>query len=217
MFTAALPQGRRDVLEQLAGIPSLKKFYLAGGTAVALHLGHRISEDFDFFTTYEFDVSSLREELNSAGNFILTDIKSGTLHGIFNGVKVSFLFYAPRLVFPAHAFSGCSIADIRDLAPIKLDTVGSRGSKKDFIDLYFISNEAVPLNDIFKFYKNKYSHLQINVKHLIMSLTYFEDADKSRDKIILLKKTTTWPEIKKYFERQARILLEEKKKENNIY
>lgn len=216
MFTAALPQGRLEVLEQLAGIPSLKNFYLAGGTAVALHLGHRISEDFDFFTPCEFDAAFLREDLNGLGNFILTDSKRGTLHGIFNNVKVSFLFYAPRPVFSMHAFSGCSIADIRDLAPIKLDTVGSRGSKKDFIDLYFISNEAIPLKDIFQLYQKKYSHLQINVKHLIMSLTYFEDADRSRDTIIMLKKTATWPEIKKYFERHAKILLEEKKKENSI-
>lgn len=216
MFTAVLPQGKLEVLERLASISSLKTYYLAGGTAVALHLGHRISEDFDFFTPFEFDVSSLREELNSAGHFILTEYKSGTLHGIFNNVKVSFLLYAPRLLFPAHSFSGCSIADIRDLAPIKLDTVGSRGSKKDFIDLYFLSNEAIPLHDIFELYKRKYSHLQINIKHLIMSLTYFEDAEKSRDKIIWLKKTITWPEIKKFFEKQARILLEEKKKENEL-
>lgn len=216
MFTTVLSPGRLEVLERLAGIPSLQNFYLAGGTAVALHLGHRISEDFDFFTPYDFHVSSLREELNSTGNFILTDMESGTLHGIFDNVKVSFLFYAPHLVFSTHIFSNCHIADIHDLAPIKLDTVGSRGSKKDFIDLYFISNEAIPLKDIFKLYKKKYSHLQINVKHLIMSLTYFEDADKSRNEIIMLKKTVTWPEIKKYFVKQAKLILEEIKKEKSL-
>ncbi len=214
MFTASLPPGSLKVLERIAVTSSLKNFYLAGGTAVALHLGHRVSEDFDFFTPHDFDVSLLREELNSAGNFILTDMRSGTLHGIFEGVKVSFLFYAPRLIFPLHLLSDCHIADIRDLAPIKLDTVGSRGSKKDFIDLYFIANESVPLKEVFKLYKNKYSHLQINMKHLIMSLTYFEDADKSRDEIIMLNKTVTWPEIKKYFEKQAKIILEEIKTEN---
>ena len=214
MFTASLPPDSLKVLERLAVIASLKNFYLAGGTAVALHLGHRVSEDFDFFTPHDFDVSSLREELNSAGDFILTDMRSGTLHGIFEGVKVSFLFYAPRLIFPLRFLSGCHIADIRDLAPIKLDTVGSRGSKKDFIDLYFIANKAIPLQEVFKLYKNKYSHLQINMKHLIMSLTYFKDADKSRDEIVMLNKAVAWPEIKKYFEEQAKIILEEIKTEN---
>lgn len=120
---------------------------------------------------------------------------------------------ASRSIFPLH-FYHCQIADIRDLAPIKLDTVGSRGSKKDFIDLYFIANEAIPLKEVFNLYRNKYSHLQINMKHLIMSLTYFEDADKSRDEIIMLNKTVTWPEIKKYFEKQAKKILEEIKTEN---
>ncbi|HOV80640.1 MAG TPA: nucleotidyl transferase AbiEii/AbiGii toxin family protein [Bacillota bacterium] len=216
MFTAALPPGRREVLERLAGIQNFQGFYLAGGTAVALHLGHRISEDFDFFTPHDFDVSSLRDELHGAGEFILTDMKKGTLHGIFNNVKVSFLFYAPRLAFPAHIFSGCPVADLRDLAPIKLDAIGSRGSKKDFIDIYFISTEAIPLKEIFDLYKKKYSYLQINIKHLIMSLTYFEDADRSRDEIIMLKKTAKWPEIKKYFEKQAAAILDEMRK-SNIY
>jgi len=58
MFTAPLPPGRVEVLERLAGLPGLKSFYLAGGTAVALHLGHRISEDFDFFTQVEFDAAT---------------------------------------------------------------------------------------------------------------------------------------------------------------
>jgi len=127
MFTAPLPPGRVEVLERLAGLPGLKSFYLAGGTAVALHLGHRISEDFDFFTPVEFDAATLRDELHVAGNFILTDIKRNTLHGIFDEVKVSFLFYAHRLVFQTHLFSGFPIADLHDLAPMKLDAVGSRG------------------------------------------------------------------------------------------
>ena len=215
MFAATLPPGRFEVMERLARIQGLKNFYLAGGTAVALHLGHRISEDFDFFTSQEFDALLLRDELYNSGDFILTDIRSRTLHGIFSGVKVSFLYYAPLLVFPPINYHGCLIADLPDLAPIKLDTVGNRGSKKDFIDLFFIS-ESIPLKDIFKLYEKKYAQWQINIKHLILSLTYFEDAEKARDKIIMLKKSATWPEIKKFFEEQAKVLLDEKKAELKI-
>jgi len=215
MFASTLPQGRLEVLERLVCIQGLKQFYLAGGTAVALHLGHRISEDFDFFTSQEFDAPLLRDELYNAGDFILTGIESHTLHGIFYGVKVSFLYYAPLLVFPPVNYHGCLIADLPDLAPIKLDTVGSRGSKKDFIDLYFIS-DSIPLKDIFKLYEKKYAQWQINIKHLILSLTYFEDADKARDKIILLIKSATWNEIKKFFEVQAKALLDERKAESRI-
>ncbi len=215
MFAATLPPGRVEVLERLVHIHGEKNFYLAGGTAVALHLGHRISEDFDFFTPQEFDAILLRDELYKSGEFILTDIGTHTLHGIFSGVKVSFLYYAPLLVFPPINYHGCLIADLPDLAPIKLDTVGNRGSKKDFIDLFFIS-ELIPLKDIFKLYEKKYAQWQINIKHLILSLTYFEDAEKARDKIIMLKKSATWDEIKKFFEEQAKYLLDEKKAESKI-
>ncbi len=215
MFAETLPPGRVEVLERLARIQGLNNFYLAGGTAVALHLGHRISEDFDFFTPQEFDALLLRDELYNAGDFILTDIGSRTLHGVFSGVKVSFLYYAPLLVFPPNNYHGCLIADLADLAPIKLDTVGSRGSKKDFIDLFFIS-ESIPLKDIFKLYEKKYVQWQVNMKHLLLSLTYFEDAEKARDKIIMLKKSVTWGEIKKFFEEQAKAILDEMKAESKI-
>lgn len=212
MFAAALPPGSLEVLERLVQLQCLKDFYLAGGTAVALHLGHRISEDFGFFTPQEFDAPLLRDKLFKTEVFSLTGIKSNTLHGIFSGVKVSFLYYAPALVFPPIEYLGCLIADLPDLAPIKLDTVGNRGSKKDFIDLFFISN-SIPLKDTFKLYEKKYDQWQINIKHLIMSLTYFEDAEKARDKIVMLKKGPTWDEIKQFFAEQAKVLLDEKKAE----
>lgn len=215
MFAAALPPGRIEVLESLARIKGLKNFYLAGGTAVALHLGHRISEDFDFFTPQEFSASLLRDELYNSGDFILTDIGNLTLHGIFRGVKVSFLYYAPPLVFQPLYYQDCLIADLSDLAPIKLDTVGNRGSKKDFIDLYFIATMSIPLKDIFKLYEKKYARWQINIKHLLMSLTYFEDAENARDEIIMLRKKATWDDIKKFFMEQAKALLDEIKVESN--
>ncbi|WP_347490117.1 hypothetical protein ABDB91_02795 [Desulfoscipio sp. XC116] len=194
----------------------MTNFYLARGTAVALHLGHRISEDFDFFTPREFDAVLLRDELYNAGDFIITDIKSLTLHGVFGGVKVSFLYYAPPLVFPPLLYHGCPVADLPDLAPIKLDTVGSRGSRKDFIDLFFIARESIPLKEIFKLYEKKYAHWQINIKHLIMSLTYFEDAEKAGNKIMMLKKSTPWDDIKSFFIEQAKVLLDAKKAESKL-
>lgn len=140
MFAAALPPGRVEVLELLAHIQGLKSFYLAGGTVVALYLGHRISKDFDFFTPQESNSLSLRGELHNKGDFILTDMKNCTLHGIFNGVKVSFLYYAALLIFPPVSYYDCPVADLPDLAPIKLDTLGFRGSKKNFIDLFLSVN-----------------------------------------------------------------------------
>lgn len=173
------------------------------------------SGDPNFFTPQEFNSLSLRGELHNKRDFILTDMKNCTLHGIFNGVKVSFLYYAPLLIFPPVSYYDCPVADLPDLAPIKLDTLGFRGSKKDFIDLFFIS-ESIPLRSIFKLYEKKYARWQINIKHLILSLTYFEDAEKAGDKIIMLKKSAPWDEIKKFFQEEARNLLDEKKRNQNF-
>jgi hypothetical protein len=95
--------------------------------------------------------------------------------------------------------------------------VGNRGSKKDFIDLYFIANMSIPLKDIFKLYEKKYARWQINIKHLLMSLTYFEDAESARDEIIMLEKRATWDQIKKFFVEQAKALLDDKKAESKRF
>lgn len=198
MFTDAVLPGRIKTLERIGRIVGPEPFYLAGGTAVALHLGHRLSHDFDFFSPAEFDVAALRDTLAAGGSFQFGSAARQTLHGTFDGVKVSFLYYRPPLLAKPLNLSGVDVALLSDLAPIKLDTVGSRGSKKDFYDLYFIAREAFPLDQVFALYRRKFSYLDVSIRHLLLSLTYFEDAERTGGEIILLK-PASWEDVKAFF------------------
>jgi hypothetical protein len=186
---------------------------LAGGTAVALHLGHRLSHDLDFFSPAEFNVAALRDAVAASGRFQYLSAARQTLHGTFGGVKVSFLYYRPPLLAKPADLAGVNVADLTDLAPIKLDTVGSRGLKKDFYDLYFITRESIPLDRIFALYRRKFAYLKVSIRHLLLSLTYFEDAERTGEEIMLLKEAS-WEEVKQFFIAGARELLQRFREED---
>lgn len=197
MFTSALSPEGQSALELLSRRGIDNTFYLVGGTAVALQLGHRISEDLDFFTGELFATTVLKQKIQEAGVFELLDERWGTLHGIFNGVKVSFLYYRYPLLFPLASFLGASVAQIKDLAPMKIEAIASRGSRKDFYDLYFINQEAVSLEECLKLYCRKYAGVNFSLYHILRSLTYFLDAEKEKDPVLL--RPVEWEEIKRHF------------------
>jgi hypothetical protein len=108
---------------------ALPEFYLAGGTALALHFGHRLSIDLDFFSAADFDTKIYKEKLVILGSFSLTREAEATIDGTLDGVKISLLGYRYPLLFPASILDGVAVADPRDIARMKLDAISSRGSK----------------------------------------------------------------------------------------
>lgn len=179
----------------------LKGFYLAGGTAVALHLGHQQSEGLDFFSTKSFNGLSLRDALAALGDFKLDQESPGTLHGNLNGVKLSFLEYAYPLLEQTFDYQGVQVPGLKDLAAMKCDALAARGKKRDFIDLYILAQQGMSLKEILLYFENKYSSLQYNLSHVIKSFTYFKDADGDPDPIFL--KNISWDEVKNFFKRES--------------
>lgn len=172
-------------------------FYLSGGTGLALQIGHRRSFDLDFFTDKEF----LPEELSSAikGRKISLEgeiRRQGTLYCILDGVKASFIFYDGQLLFPPVRINTLEAADWRDIVTEKLRTVSDRGQKKDFYDLYFGVRE-LGINAIAEFAHNKFGKA-INYLHLLKGITYFDDAERNPDPM-LLDKSASWEGIKAFF------------------
>jgi len=172
-------------------------FYLAGGTGLALQIGHRKSFDLDFFTGKEFSPDELSAVIKKYHLSAEGEMRShGTLYCILEGVRASFIFYDCPLIFPQISFESIVIADWRDIVTEKLRTVGDRGQKKDFYDLYFgvqkLGIDTIIESAYKKFGKN------INFFHLIKGLTYFEDAEKNPDPL-LLDKSVSWNEVKKFF------------------
>lgn len=203
MFTTALSQDAQDALAILGKAQILPKdTYLAGGSALALHYDHRISIDFDFFTPTHFVGKEIIQELNKIGAFMLQETaEKDTLLGLFNRVKFSLFLYEYPLVKKPVLFSNIPIVSPEDIAAMKLAAVMDRGTKKDFVDLYFLSKRGISLDNAFGYYEKKYKALANNVYSLVKALTYFDDADGSEMPKMIIK--INWEEVKNFFKKEV--------------
>lgn len=119
----------------------------------------------------------------------------GTIHS----TRFSLFFYKYPLLFPTHTLEGIRIADVKDIAPMKISALADRGTKRDFIDLYFIFSKARVLSprETLELYDKKFGKLAQNKIHILKSFAYFEDAN--RDQMPKMIQRVTWHEVKKLF------------------
>lgn len=172
----------------------LRDFYLSGGTALSLQLGHRESEDLDFFSQKSFDPELLQQDLVKYGNLTQTELAKGTVNTFIDGVKLQFLEYPYDLIKPKVEWKSIQLSSIEDIACTKLQTIGMRGSKKDFIDLYFLL-EKYSLAELFKFLDSKYQQIDYSKIHIMKSLVYFQDAE--HQPMPRMHKKISWDDVKK--------------------
>lgn len=183
-------------LEELRQLSVLAPFYLAGGTGLALQFGHRRSEDVDFFTQEPFSPEELVAKLRKLGEFSLLAVSPDTLHVQIHEIKVSFLGYVYPVLFPLGAFLNLDVADPRDIACMKLSALASRGTRRDFVDLYAAS-KGYGLGQLLEFFRQKYAQANYSLIHVLKSLTYFEDAEKEPMPAMLVP--LSWEEVKQFF------------------
>jgi hypothetical protein len=200
MFEKAATKETRDILALLGRKKILEESYLAGGTALALQIGRRISYDLDFFTLLNFDRRLIMQKLSSL-DFKLERESEGTILGSISGIKFSLFRYKYPLLFKTKNYLGIKIADLRDIAAMKIDAISSRGTKRDFVDLYFLAKKF-GLKKLLNFYDRKYKLLQTNKFHLLKSLEYFADAEEDIEPNMLIK-DYSWLKIKEYFKEEA--------------
>ena len=205
MFEQVLPGNTKAILALLEKSEIIQKSYLAGGTALALQLGHRISYDLDFFTLEEFDEEKVLPKIKEISNFQLERIAWRTILGKFRSVKFSLFYYEYPIIFSPKRFGRINIADVRDIGAMKIAAIASRGTKRDFVDLYFLCKEIVSLNEVIQLYDKKYKNLAATVMHIMKSLIYFNDADP--DEMPKMIKKVKWEEVKIYFENEAKRLV----------
>lgn len=204
MFEQILIKRAKENLALLGRSNIFKNAYLAGGTAVALQLGHRISVDFDFFTTEDFVPKVFSAKLSRLGLFNEEQANKGTVLGKFEGIRFSLFVYKYPLLFPLLKYRSLNIADMRDIAAMKIDAIATRGLKRDFIDLYFICKFGYGLAEILNFYDKKYKNLASNLIHIQKSLVFFNDAES--DEMPNMLKPVKWGTVKKYFEGEVKKL-----------
>jgi hypothetical protein len=191
-----LPNGWERAATNLAERSALESFYLAGGTGLALHHGHRRSVDLDLFRQQTFDPRDLERRLAGLSGLKVRQAMRGTLHLELRGILVSFLEYPYPLLFPLMRFGALDVADPRDIACMKLDAIANRGSRRDFIDLYLCA-KTYGLDQILEWFGTKYVAIAYNRIHLFKALTYFVDAEREPmpDMLLLLD----WTDVRQYF------------------
>ena len=125
-----------ELLKRLMADSTLKDFYLVGGTALALQIGHRISVDLDLFSTSAFDNFQMREYLESEYGFRTDYMAANTLKGSISDVKIDCIMHK----YKTFADSGIRLAGLKDICAMKLNSIAGNGTRiKDFIDLAYLS------------------------------------------------------------------------------
>ncbi|MGH8567708.1 MAG: nucleotidyl transferase AbiEii/AbiGii toxin family protein, partial [Gammaproteobacteria bacterium] len=182
----------------LSGMP----FTLAGGTALALQLGHRISVDFDWFCPEEALPFRLGGRFASLG-LGLTPIQdtAHTFECLLAGVRCSFFSFRPRFEPPSVSLHRMPLAPVMDIGAMKLVAISQRGARKDFHDLFEVLTDR-SLADIAHRLRAMYTDPSPNPVHIAKSLVYFVDAEHDPEPRML--RGAQWAEVKAYFTRHAR-------------
>lgn len=174
-----LDKKRKEILPLLSKFKD--NFYLAGGTALALHLGHRDSIDFDFFTADEFDVDKLLQNVErvfSEHKVRAVQEEEDTLSVVIdNEIRLSFFRYPYRLIEPLIEESHLKIASIADIGAMKLAAVVSRATMKDYFDIFYILDKF-SLAQLISICKKKLPSLDENL--IRKSLVYFDDVPQEK-------------------------------------
>ncbi|MDX9993592.1 MAG: nucleotidyl transferase AbiEii/AbiGii toxin family protein [Anaerolineales bacterium] len=179
------------------------RFYLGGGTALSLQIGHRRSLDLDFFSPSE-DIPSLRSVLENALTPFqptLADAAWGNLVYLSNEVRLGFYGYGFPMVAALTETESVRLAAIEDIALMKLDTLLSRAARKDFYDLYFICQQ-IPLRALLDLAPRKYAGIRDFEAQVVKRLVYFENAEADADPVLL--RPVAWPAVKNFFIQQAK-------------
>ena len=205
MFEKTLVKGAQNILALLGTSGILNEAYLAGGTALALQLGHRISVDFDFFSSEKFEPRIFADQLSEVGDFQETQASKGTVLGTFQGIRFSLFIYPHRLLQPIEKYLSVNIASIEDIAAMKIEAIAGRGIKRDFIDLYHICKSGYRMSRLFDLYKDKYKTSDSKFIHIQKSLIYFDDAEIDVIPKMLVK--TNWEEVKSYFRGEVKKIM----------
>jgi len=168
-----------DLLKELQYSKIFENYFLVGGTALSLQLGHRMSDDIDLFTRHDINKEEILEFLNKNynSNYQIINIQNIILQVIINEIKVDFVKYNYELIENIKVENGIKYLGKKDIAAMKLMAIANRGDQaKDFIDIYYLLKD-IPLKDMFDYYKKKYQQNDISL--IKRSLVYFDDVTES--------------------------------------
>jgi predicted nucleotidyltransferase component of viral defense system len=180
-------------------------FYLAGGTALALQIGHRVSVDFDLFADKDIERSLLtrvQRVFSDAASIAPLINNPDELTVLVDDVKITFLKYPFQTFDPFVIYENVPLLSVREIAATKAYTIGRRGAFKDYIDLYFISSDQhAALTDIVDIAEKKFG-FEFNSRLFLEQLVFLDDVEDTD--IQFLKHPVTRPELLSFFEANIR-------------
>jgi len=190
-----------ELLISLQGKDYLNGFFLVGGTALALYLGHRKSVDIDLFTNVSFDASQLLENIHQDFPYQLSYTAVNTLKGSINDVKVDILAHRYKLIQEPTVFGGIKMLSEPDIVAMKLNAIATSGQRsKDFIDIFYLLDNY-DIGSMLSFYKTKYN--QQNDTFLLKSLIYFDEVDLSDWPVMVKTPGLKWNDVKKRIDKSV--------------
>ena len=201
----AITKSCRQVLAFLQDFDFIQEFYLAGGTALALQIGHRISTDLDWFSITNLLQSSKREyiqrALTSSEEFETISEGDGLLFTRLYDTDMSFIYQHHPLLEPVVEYGKIKLATPPDIGLMKLTAIASRGARRDFVDIYCI-RDIVSLEDLFELAPQKYSDRPQFLPVVVRALAYFEDAELQPMPRMLMP--VRWEDVRAYCEDASR-------------
>ncbi|MFN2224934.1 MAG: nucleotidyl transferase AbiEii/AbiGii toxin family protein [Anaerolineae bacterium] len=202
---ASIPAGCQRALAYLGRQSILDGFYLAGGTALALQIGHRVSTDLDWFTSIHrllfVQREQLRGVLGQSGDFQVVAEQDGMLYTLLFGTDVSFVYQDHPLLNPTVDYHGVHLASPLDIGLMKLAAINSRGTRRDFVDIYCL-RETVALDRLLELAPAKYADRPSFLAIAIRALVYFQDAEQQPMPRLL--RPVEWADVRAYCEAAAR-------------
>lgn len=206
-YESAATPACRQALEILRHHQFIHHFYLAGGTALALQIGHRVSTDLDWFSTDYRLLAPHRESIHLAlgqsGHFEITSEQDGLLFAQLLDAAVSFIHQHHPLLEPTIDYQGIQLASPVDIGLMKLAAVNSRGNRRDFIDLYCL-REMISLDRLLELAATKYADRPSFLVIAARALAYFKDAEQQPMPQML--RPVHWADVRAYCEDTARRL-----------
>lgn len=193
LYTDTLGRPALELLKTLQNKPYLKDFYLVGGSALALYLGHRKSVDLALFSNSDFDTESLLENLQQDFDYRIFLSAANTLKGNINKINVDIIAHRYPLVGDPFFSNDIALISIKDIVAMKLNAISTSGQRsKDFVDIYFAFGNF-SLREMLDFYKVKYR--QEDETHILKSVIYFDDVDLSDFPVLIKDSGLKWKDI----------------------
>jgi hypothetical protein len=207
LHTETVENSTLELLKSLQSRDYLNGFYLVGGTALALHMGHRTSIDIDLFSNFDFDVAHMIEMIQHDYPLQLYYTAPNTIKGSINGVRVDVIGHRYPYLNEPGEIDGYRMLSVPDITAMKLNAISTSGQRsKDFVDIYFVlENKEYSLGDMLKFYQEKYN--QHGDMHVLKSLIYFDDVDLSDWPVLLRNPQLKWSEVMQKIEDEVLELL----------